>query len=175
MNTLSIASRFLLPRHFVSIYYFWKFRCIVSPRAEVDLNENIKIGKKSRISSFAKIKSAHGPVEIGERVDVSPGCFLSGCAGGLIIGDDCLIGPNSVLLSNSYHMDDLEMTFRDQGIKSIGTTIGKNVLIGANAVVHDGSTIGDGVVIAPNSSVSGDIPSNSVAQGNPAKVIFTRR
>ena len=71
-------------------------------------------------------------------------------------------------------MDDLDQTFRAQGHRSSGTRIGNNVLIGANAVINYVSEIGDGVVISANSTVSGKIK-NSIVQGNPAKVIFTRR
>ena len=49
--------------------------------------------------------------------------------------------------------------------------IGNNVFIGAGSIVLPGVTIGDNVVIGAGSIVSRDIPTNSVAVGNPAKVI----
>ncbi len=42
-------------------------------------------------------------------------------------------------------------------------------------MVLDGAQVGDGVIVAPNSVVSGRIPDNAIVQGNPAKVVFTRR
>jgi acetyltransferase-like isoleucine patch superfamily enzyme len=65
--------------------------------------------------------------------------------------------------------------FAQQGHVSKGTVIGNNVLIGSNCVIVDGANIEDNVMIGAQSLVSGKIPKNSVAQGNPAKVIFTRR
>lgn len=50
-------------------------------------------------------------------------------------------------------------------------TIGNNVFIGAETVVLPNVTIGDNVIVGANSTVSKDIPDNSVAVGNPAKVI----
>ena len=50
-------------------------------------------------------------------------------------------------------------------------TIENNVFIGAETVVLPNVTIGDNVIIGANSTVSKDIPDNSVAVGNPAKVI----
>ena len=50
-------------------------------------------------------------------------------------------------------------------------TVGNNVFIGANSVVLLGVNIGDNVIIGAGSVVTRDIPSNSVAVGNPAKVI----
>lgn len=50
-------------------------------------------------------------------------------------------------------------------------TIGDNVFIGAGTVVLPGVTIGNNVIIGANSTVTHDIPENSVAAGSPARVI----
>ncbi len=52
-------------------------------------------------------------------------------------------------------------------------TIGSRVFIGAGAIVLPGATIGDDCIIGAGSLVAGDIPSNSVAVGNPARVVST--
>ena len=52
-------------------------------------------------------------------------------------------------------------------------TIGNTVFIGASSIILPGVTIGHEVVIGAGSVVSCDIPSRSVAYGNPAKVIST--
>ncbi|MBP5615893.1 MAG: sugar O-acetyltransferase, partial [Alphaproteobacteria bacterium] len=49
--------------------------------------------------------------------------------------------------------------------------IGKNVLIGANSILLSGVTIGDNSVVGAGSVVTKDIPANTIAVGNPAKVI----
>jgi serine acetyltransferase len=51
--------------------------------------------------------------------------------------------------------------------------IGDNVFIGTNSVILGDITIGDNVVIGACSFVNQNIPSNSMAAGNPAKVIKT--
>ena len=51
--------------------------------------------------------------------------------------------------------------------------IGNRVFIGAGSIILPGVTVGDDVVIGAGSVVSKSIPSNSVAAGNPAKVICT--
>lgn len=50
-------------------------------------------------------------------------------------------------------------------------TIGDNVFIGAGTVVLPGVTIGNNVIIGANSTVTHDIPENSVAAGSPARII----
>lgn len=49
--------------------------------------------------------------------------------------------------------------------------IGDNVFIGNNAIILPGVTIGDNVVIGAGSVVTKSVPSNSVAAGNPCRVI----
>jgi acetyltransferase-like isoleucine patch superfamily enzyme len=91
------------------------------------------------------------------------------------IGADCLIGPSATLAGNSYRYDDLNVPIRLQEQSSRGIRIGDNVWIAAGCVVLDGADIGSGTIVTPNTVVSGRIPANSVVQGNPAKIIFTRR
>ena len=50
--------------------------------------------------------------------------------------------------------------------------IGKNVWIGEKVAVLSGIIIGDGAVIGANSVVTHDVPANSVAVGEPARIIF---
>lgn len=55
--------------------------------------------------------------------------------------------------------------------KSAKTSIGRNCLIGVNAIVLPGVCIGDSVIVGAGSIVTTDIESQSIAVGNPAKVI----
>lgn len=53
------------------------------------------------------------------------------------------------------------------------TSIGNNVFIGWGATILAGSTIGDNVIIGANTVISGKVSSNSVYAGNPGKKIMT--
>lgn len=57
--------------------------------------------------------------------------------------------------------------------RAANVTIGNDVFIGVSSIVLPGVSIGDRVVIGAGSVVTKDIPSNSVAVGNPAHVICT--
>lgn len=50
-------------------------------------------------------------------------------------------------------------------------TIGNDVWIGPNAVIVGKINIGDNVLIAANSYVNFDVPSNSIVIGNPGRII----
>lgn len=84
------------------------------------------------------------------------------------IGDNVTMAPRVHILAH----DASTKTFLDY--TKIGkVTIGNNVFIGADSVVLPNTRIGNNVIIGANSTVTKDIPDNSVAVGNPAKVICT--
>ena len=148
---------------------------MVSPKAEVELSPLLTIGRKTQISSFCKIKASDGPLLIGSNVSIGTCCFIASHKKGIEIGDYCLISPNVAIIGNDYKYDRLDVPICMQEQTSKGIKIGNNVWIGSGAVVLDGVTIGDNVIIAPNSVISRNFPANSIIQGNPAKIIFTRR
>ena len=84
-------------------------------------------------------------------------------------------GPNVCIIENNFHYDKLDVPIYQQEKTSKGIDIGDNVWIGSGCAILDGATIRSGAIITPNSVVSSKIPENAIAQGNPAKVIFTRR
>ena len=85
------------------------------------------------------------------------------------IGDDCFVGPNVGIYTACHSTDPVERNARKEW--ALPVTIGNNVWIGGNVTILAGVTIGDNVTIGAGSVVSRDIPSNSVAVGNPCRVI----
>lgn len=84
-------------------------------------------------------------------------------------GDNVFIGPNCSFYTSGHPLD---YETRNKGLEyAKPIKVGNNVWIGGNVCVMPGVTIGDNVVIGAGSVVNKDIPSNSVAVGNPCKVI----
>ena len=175
MRLGAIIRRFFVPAPVVTLFYAAKYRCFISPRAEVELSPKLRIGAGTKIGSFTKIKASDGSVIIGSRVSIATGCSILGGEKGVVLGDDCLVSPNVVIVGSNYRFDDIDLPIRKQEVVSKGISIGRNVWIGAGCVIRDGSTIGDGTIIAPLSVVSTTLPGNAVCQGNPAKMVFARR
>ena len=87
----------------------------------------------------------------------------------ITIGDNVFFGPR-VGLYTPYHPIDAEV--RNEAMEGgLPITIGGDVWFGGNVIVCPGVTIGDDVVIGAGSVVTKDIPSHSVAVGNPCRVI----
>ena len=85
------------------------------------------------------------------------------------IGDDCFIGPNVSIYTACHSTDPTERNTRIEWAEPV--TIGDNVWIGGSVTILPGVTIGDNVTIGAGSVVTKDIPSDTVAVGNPCKVI----
>lgn len=87
------------------------------------------------------------------------------------IGDDCFIGPNVSIYTACHSVDPQQRNTRREWAEPV--TIGDNVWIGGSVTILPGVTIGDNTTIGAGSVVTRDIPANSVAVGNPCKVIRT--
>ena len=94
------------------------------------------------------------------------------------IGNNAFIGPNVTLATPMHPLLPEERNVRRREDGSVYNleygkpiTIGNNCWLGANVVVCGGVTIGDGCVIGAGSVVTRDIPPNSLAAGNPCRVI----
>jgi len=85
------------------------------------------------------------------------------------IGARTLVGPGVQMYAATHPMDFKTRGEMLESGKSI--TIGDDCWIGGSAVLCPGVTIGDRCVIGAGSVVTKDIPSDSVAVGNPARVI----
>lgn len=107
-------------------------------------------------------------ITLSKRVFINSGCRFQD-QGGVIIGDDVLIGHNTVLATLNHDLDPA----RRADMHPAPIVIGNNVWIGSNATVLPGVTIGDNAVVAAASVVTKDVPENAVVVGSPARVVRT--
>lgn len=109
------------------------------------------------------------PDKIKVGMDAAPGmsiaCYIQG-RNGIIIGNNVRIGPGVGIVSADHDPDNF-----DQWIETGPIKIGNNVWIGMNTVVTAGVSIGNNVIIGANSVVTSDIPDDTVAAGNPCRII----
>ena len=107
-------------------------------------------------------------ISVGENFYANHGLVILD-AGGVTFGHDVFIAPLCGFHTSGHPID---FERRNQGLEyAYPIVVGDNVWIGAGVQVMPGVTIGSNVVIGSGSIVTKDIPSNSVAVGNPCKVI----
>ena len=127
------------------------------------------IGKPvdASVTVFPPFRSDFGKnITLGKRVFINSGCTFQD-QGGVVIGDDCLIGHNTVLATLNHDL----APSRRADMHPAPIMIGRNVWIGSNATVLPGVTIGDDAVVAAASVVTKDVPERSVVVGSPARVV----
>ena len=107
-------------------------------------------------------------VHFGKRVVVNFSCcFVDD--GDIYIGDDTMIGPNCTLATSIHPVSPRLRKYKIQRNKQIH--IGRNVWLGAGAIILPGVTIGDNSIVGAGSVVTKDVPANVIVVGNPARVL----
>jgi acetyltransferase-like isoleucine patch superfamily enzyme len=121
------------------------------------------------------VQSKGGDIEIGKFASVGSNSALVSWSG-VRIGEHALIAGGCYLSAGRFDFDDLDRPIAEQESYTTGPIVlEENVWIATRVTVLDGVRIGTGSIISAGSVVTADIPPGSVAHGNPAKVVFTRR
>lgn len=136
----------------LEIKYIYNMRCASFTKSKlIKLYYKIKLFKLSRKTM----------IQIPEKTQIGEGFYI-GHTGRIIINQDAIIGKN-VNISTGVTIGQ-----ENRGKRKGCPKIGNQVWIGTNAVIVGNITIGDNVLIAPNSYINKDVPSNSIVIGNPA-------
>ena len=110
--------------------------------------------------------------DCGKNIKIGKNVFINACCrfqdqGGIEIGDGSLIGHNTTIATLNHDFNPAKR----QNLTPSPVKIGKNVWIGSDCTILPGVEIGDGGIIGAGSVVTKSIPANTIAVGNPARVI----
>lgn len=163
---------------------------IVGAGTRIELNEHLRIGGLCQLGERLRVvgqgftagerlwltddvvvggggaRSADAYLTIGARAAIMDRCYINVCRR-VTIGDDTALSNNVFVLTHTlWHsaLDGGSPTFAP-------VTIGNDVIVFVNAVVAPGVVIGDHATVAANALVLGEVPAQSVAVGNPARIV----
>lgn len=91
--------------------------------------------------------------------------FTAMSIGGITLEDNVQIGPRVTIVTDNHDFENRYV------LKCKSVRVKRGAWIGANVTIMPGVTVGENAVVAGGSVVTKDVPDNTVAGGNPARVL----
>ncbi len=148
----------------------------------------IEIGEGSIINGLLVCENGNGSIRIGKNTFIGPSKLIS--IAGIEVGDNVLISWDCNIIDNDAHSLNFEHRRSDvkdwkkglevgvigayknwDHVESSPIIIGDDVWIGFNSTILKGVTIGARSIVATGSTVTKDVPPDTLVAGSPAKVI----
>lgn len=151
---------------------------IAHPRSLIIFGRKIHLGQHAQIicasDNCVRLttwpgKHHSGEIIFGDYCLVSPGVRIS-AEQSVRIGDNVMLAANVYISDSDWHgIYNRIRPFRC----SKPVVLENNVWLGERVIVNKGVRIGENSVVGAGAVVTRDIPANSIAVGNPARVIKT--
>lgn len=158
-------------------------RCIIRRglRSQIEIGNRVQIISSSWRSSTAncqrsKLRTFYPSARIvmEDRSGMTGGAIIARSKT-IRIGEGCMLAPNVTIVDSDFHIVWPPERRRDTWETDIDrdVTLEPNVWVGMGSIILKGVTIGRNSVVAAGSVVASNIPPNSLAGGNPARVLKT--
>ena len=139
-----------------------------SVRMDTPPYRKFHLGDYSIIESYSCMNNAVGDITIGDHTRIG---MHETIIGPVTIGNYCGFGQGTIITALIHTINDTNQRIFDQEFAVKPIIIEDDVMIGANASIMPGVTIGTHSVVAAGSVVTKDIPPHSLVAGVPAKII----
>jgi acetyltransferase-like isoleucine patch superfamily enzyme len=141
--------------------------------AKGEHNQGITIGHGVFLGRGTILSCKDGDIELGDNVNLGFHCeIFSGSR--VVVGRDGLFAAQAYLVGGGHDFERADVPVLAQQRTSRGISLDENVWLGTGAKVLDGVKIGKNVVIGANAVVNTDLPDGVIAGGVPARVIRKR-
>ena len=126
-----------------------------------------EVGDETKIGAFVEIQKN---ARVGRRCKISSHTFV--CEG-VIIEDNVFIGHGVTFINDSYPRSTTPegelQTERDWKVEA--TIVKRGASIGSGATILSNVTIGENSIVGAGSTVTRDVPPNTIVAGNPARIL----
>jgi acetyltransferase-like isoleucine patch superfamily enzyme len=133
----------------------------------------VEVADSCELNQGVELNPFGGSIRLARRVWLGPYVVIYG-QGGVEIGEQTLVSMHCTILSSNHGVPPLGKLIRETADELLPTKIGRDVWIGANAVILGGVTIGEGAVVAAGAVVNRDVEAGVVVAGVPARIVRNR-
>ena len=137
--------------------------------------ENITIGYNGLFMKNTYIYANESTgLQIGNNFALNSNSQIGASGGGIVIGDNVMIGPNCILRAADHKHERVDIPMRDQGHVGGKILIEDDVWIGANCTILKNVRVGKGAIVAAGCVVTKDVDPYTIVGGVPNKLIKKR-
>jgi acetyltransferase-like isoleucine patch superfamily enzyme len=137
-------------------------------------NRGIFIGNGVFIGRNTILSCKNGDIVIEDHANLGFNCEIFS-ASRVRVGKNILMAAYTYLVGGDHLYDRVDIPVLEQGRTARGIDVGEGAWLGTHVVVTDGSTIGRDAIIGAGAVVVGEIPEFAIATGIPAKFVRDRR
>ena len=136
-------------------------------------NHGITIGSGVFLGRGTILSCKDGDIVLGDHTNIGFHCEVFS-ASSVTVGRHALFAAYTYLVGGGHDFERADVPVLEQGRSSRGITLGDNVWLGTGTKVLDGVRIGRDVVVGAGAVVTDDLPDGAVAVGVPARVVRRR-
>lgn len=153
------------------------------PNVSISFSTRLQKGSTIRCTDNSKIDICNSTIESGTLIVADHGGFVSikdsyigrnsviVSRKSITIKSNCQIAEMVVIRDQNHNFGKSGLTISEQGFTISSIIIGKNVWLGTKSTILAGTIIGNNTVVGANAVVRGELDSNAVYVGVPAKKI----
>lgn len=134
--------------------------------------KGVFVGDKVRIQPGIRMETANnGSIVIGNNSSIGQNVHITADKEPLIIGENTTILGNSFITNIDHNYQEINIHIMNQERIVRSTSIGSNCFIGYGACIQAGTVLGKQCVVGANAVVRGTFPDYSVIAGVPARIV----
>jgi acetyltransferase-like isoleucine patch superfamily enzyme len=162
------TNRFLTSKFWRGIYYYIRSRMIIS-RFRLKADERVII-----MDGFHAFYGKN--IILGKNIYIGRNAeFHAGETSTITIGGDSFFGPSVYIDTHMHNFQRTDVPMKKQGRTEKDVVVGRDVWIGAKAVILNGITIGEGAIVAAGAVVTKDVEPYTIVAGVPALPVKNRK